>query len=230
MKKVIVFLLVVTLISVTEAVVLLPDADTLLSNDSNRGPTVNHGSASQWQVRWHEAPRVRIGYVRYDITGVDSALFGLATLSGTCTDSSHDGPITANVWGLNDDAAGNDWDESSVNYSNAAGVDNDAVLGTFAFENATLLGTMVIDGQNTQPLSFGSNTTDLPLEDFLNSDTDGLVTLMFIDSVQSGTEIYIDSKEGNTADGHGPMTLNFVPEPGTMVLLGLGGLFLRKRK
>lgn len=211
-------------------VVLPPDADTTLSNDSNRGPTVNHGSSSQWQIRWHDAPRVRIGYVRYDITGIDSALYWSATLNGTCKDSKHDGPITADVWGLNDDAAGNDWDESTVTYATAGGVDNDAPEGTFAFENATYLGTMLIDGQDTQPLAFGSNTTDLPLESFLNADTDGLVTLMFIDSVQSGKEVYIDSLEGNTADGHGPMALNFVPEPATIALLGLGGLALLRRR
>ncbi len=195
--------------------VVLPDADTLLSNDSDRGPGVNHGSASQLQIRWHSAPRVRITYVRYDISGISSGSYASAILKGTCKDSSHDGPLTANVWGLNDDVVagggiqGNDWDESTVNYSNAGGVDNDAALGTFAFENATFLGTMVIDGQDTQPLAFSSNTTDLPLQSFLGTDTDGLVTFMIIDSTQTGKEVYIDSKEGNTSDGHGPMTLNF---------------------
>ena len=64
-----------------------------------------------------------------------------------------------------------------------------------------------------RPLPFSSNTEDLPLGDFLAADTDGLVTLIWINSTQasSGGEYRIDSKEGNTADGHGPTTLNFEP-------------------
>jgi len=233
------FVLVMSLMPEVKAAISLdPDADTTLSNDDNRGPTVNHGSSSQNQIRWHEAPRVRITYVRYDITGIDSALFGTATLQGTCKDSKTDGPITVDIWGLNDDVVadggiqGNDWNESTINYSNAGGVDNNAAVGTFAFVNATYLGTMLIDGQDTQPLAFGSNTTDLPLGSFLSADGgDGLVTLMLIDSVQSGKEVYVDSLEGSTSGGHGPMTLNFVPEPATMLLLGLGSvLAMRRRK
>jgi len=222
------------------AVILSPDADTTLSNDSNRGPTVGHGSSSVWQVRWHSAPRVRIGYVRYDISGVDPSLYGAGTLHGTFSDSGKNGPSSGgmwDVWGLNDDVVasgdiqGNDWNSSTINYSNAGGVDNDAAEGTFAFENATHLGTMSFDGMDVQPLAFWSNTTDLPLGDFLNADTDGLVTLMFIDVAQNGDEYYVDSLEGNTSDGHGPMKLSFVPEPTSvcLALLGLVGLWTRRR-
>lgn len=215
---------------------LAPDADTLLSNDSNRGPTVNHGSSSQWQVRWHEAPRVRIGYVRYDISGIDPSLFNTAYLAGTFTDTGKDGdPAGANweVYGLWDDVAGNDWDESTVNYSNAAGVDSTAPVGDFLFEDADLLGLLNTAHVEVQPLAFSSNPADLPLESFLLADTDGLVTFMIMDSTMAGTEYYVDSKEGNTADGHGPMNLNFIPEPSTTLLM-LGGMgllgLLRRRK
>ncbi|WP_425399994.1 PEP-CTERM sorting domain-containing protein [Aeoliella sp.] len=208
---------------------LIPDADTRLSNDTDRGPTSNTGSSSVWEVRWHSAPRVRIGYVRYDISGINPALFGSATLSGTFTDSGRNGPSDGsgmwNVYGLNDTTSsglGNSWDESAVNYSNASGVDNSAAVGTFAFNSdATFLGTMSFDGVDVQPLPFSSNTADLDLSAFLNADTDGLVTLMFMDVDQRGHEYRINSKEGSTADGHGPMRLNFVPEPSSIALVAL---------
>lgn len=221
---------------------LIPDADARLSNDPDRGPTSNTGSSGQWEVRWHSAPRVRIGYVRYDITGIDPSLFPTATLSGTFTDSSRNGPSDGsgkwNVYGLKDNVVasggiqGNDWDESTINYSNAAGVDNDAPEGTFDFTpDAEFLGTISFTGEDVQPLSFSSNTTDLNLASFLAADTDGLVTFLFMDVGQNGDEYRIDSKEGNTNNGHGPMTLNFVPEPASLALLAAaGGLACLRRR
>lgn len=221
---------------------LIPDADARLANDSNRGPTSNTGNEAQWEVRWHSAPRVRIGYVRYDITGVNPALYSSATLNGTFTASGFNGPSGGtgmwNVYGLNDDVVasggilGNDWGETAVNYSNAAGVDNSAALGTFAFtSDVTLLGTISFDGVDVQPLPFASNTTDLDLTAFLNADSDGLVTFLFMDVAQNGDEYRIDSKGGNTADGHGPTTLNFIPEPAgiCLAIMGMVGLGMRRR-
>ncbi|TWT90877.1 hypothetical protein Mal64_12750 [Pseudobythopirellula maris] len=231
----------ITTPALAAGVSLAPDADARLANDSNRGATSNTGSEGQWEVRWHEAPRVRIGYVRYDITGVDPSLFQYATLSGNFTGSSYNGPSSGGMWnvyGLNDDVVadsgilGNDWGESDVNYSNAAGVDNAAAEGTFAFtSDVELLGTLSFDGVDVQPLPFMSNTNDLDLTDFLNDDTDGLVTFLFMDVAQNGHEYRINSKEGSTADGHGPTMLNFVPEPTSALLavLGLAGLARSRR-
>lgn len=215
-------------------IMLIPDADARLSNDANRGPTSSAGSSSVVDVRWYDdgagTTRIRIGYVRYDITGMDSSLFSSATLNGTFSASSYNGPSDGsgmwNVYGLDDGVAGNDWNESTVNYSNAAGVDNTAPLGTFAFTNVTQLGTISLDGVDVQPLPFASNPTDLDLSAFLNADTDGLVTFLFMDVAPNGDEYRIDSKEGNTADGHGPMMLTFIPEPTSFALLGLGSLAL----
>ncbi|WP_425399992.1 PEP-CTERM sorting domain-containing protein [Aeoliella sp.] len=146
-------------------------------------------------------------------------------MRGTFRDSSRNGPGDGSgmwdVYGLNDvttTGQGNNWIESgegSINYSNASGVDNSALIDTFAFNSdATFLGTMSFDGNDVQPLPFASNSTDLPLGSFLNADTDGLVTFMFMSSSQDGHEYHIDSKEGNMSGGHGPMTLNFVVPDG----------------
>lgn len=41
---------------------------------------------------------------------------------------------------------------------------------------------------------------------------------------------FIDYFDGSSYEGHvGPLTIHVIPEPMTMVLLGLGGLFLRRR-
>jgi len=88
--------------------------------------------------------------------------------------------------------------------------------------DATLLGTMSFDGVDVQPLPFSSNTANLDLTAFLNADNDGLVTFLFMSVSEDGHEYRIDSKEGSTSGGHGPMTLNFVPEPASLLLIGLG--------
>lgn len=198
---------------------LVPDADTWLSNGAGSGPTATHGGESIMQLRWYDdgsTTRIRIPYIRYDISQINPDFFSTATLSGTFRDSGKDGPGSWQVWGLNDTltaagTAGVDWDELTVSYSNAAGMDNAAAVGTFGFSSdATQLGTIAVDTMDLQPLPFASNTTDLDLSSFLASDTDGLVTFILMDLEEAGgKEFYIDSRTGNTSDGHGPMTLNF---------------------
>lgn len=229
---------------------LIPDADARLSNDSNRGPTSNNGTSSVWEIRHLDdgsTQRVRIGYVRYDISSIDPAVYDSATITGTFQSSTKNGPSSGAeiaVYGLNDDVVadpmtgrlGNDWPETSVNYSNAAGVVNASALGTLELElsELTFLGSIFTDGIDVQPLPFGSNPTDLPLGDFLAADTDGLVTFLFIDPNATGSEFNPDSKEGNMADGHGPTTLNFVPEPSSYALIGLAlagwGIAMRRQQ
>ncbi|QDU56549.1 PEP-CTERM sorting domain-containing protein [Aeoliella mucimassa] len=199
---------------------LTPDADTYITNGGGSGPTSHHGGKSSVEVRWYDdgsTTRIRMGYVRFDIAGINPEFFtNEVTLSGTFTGSSYNGPGVWDVYGLNDtitavDTLGVDWDDSEISYSNAAGVVNDAPVGTFGFtSDATMLGTLTLDGVDEQPLPFISNGSDLDFSSFLNADTDGLVTLLFISSTSDGKEYRIDSSEGSTSNGHGPMTLNFM--------------------
>ena len=242
MKSVLMLGAAVCLISATTsstlAVSLTPDADARLSNDPNRGPDSATGSSADtggqlWEVRWHPAPRVRIGYLRYDISSVDPSVYSSATLSGLFRDGK-DGPSDGsglwNVYGLNDDVAanaprqGNDWDEATLNFANAGGVNNASPEGEFEFTDSTFLGTIALDGGPT----FASNTTDLDMTSFLNADTDGLVTFLISSASQDGHEYQVHTKESSSGL---PTTLNFVPEPTSCVLLcaGLLGMMTRRR-
>ena len=200
---------------------LVPDADARLSNDTNRGPDSATGSAGTlggqlWEVRWHPV-RVRIGYLRYDISGIDPSMFSTATLSGTFRDGK-DGPSDGsglwNVHGLNDDVVanpprqGNDWDEATVAYENAGGVNNSSPLEDFEFTDSTFLGTIALSGVDP---TFESNTTDLDLTSFLNADTDGLVTFLISSASQDEHEYQVLSKE---SPAETPATLNFFESVG----------------
>ena len=206
----------------SEPISLEADADTWLSNDERSDAEVTNGNDDTLQLRWH-AVRDRLVYVRFDITGIPEEVFESATLAGSFSFPNGESKFksgTWNVYGVDDDQ-NNNWTESSVRYSTAAGVVNTASNNTFAITNAALLGTIFFDGTiNTNTVdgttnsavaatTFTSVVTNMSLNAFLLEDTDGLVTFILIDSTQTGNEWYVDSKEGSSANGHGPMTLNF---------------------
>ncbi len=68
------------------------------------------------------------------------------------------------------------------------------------------------------------------LVDFLNSDTNGVVTLVLIDTGPGGSEAEWCTKERTAAGTAGSRTPALVPEPATMLILGLGSLLVVRRK
>jgi hypothetical protein len=202
--------------------------DAYTGNDPNRGPTVTgdrNEATAFFEVRNHSAPRKKLGYVKYDISGVSPSLYATATLSGGFSTTTHDGAGVWNVYGLIDGVTNTDdvadgsfgeanWTEGGLSYSRGLGVDvavlpetvNDLGLD---FAEVTLLGTITLPGD----APFQSNTTNLPLGAFLNADTNGVVTFIFADANFAGTEWRVAARE-NTADGSadtGGVLLSFVP-------------------
>lgn len=212
----------------------LNDDETFLSNDDNRGPGVGHGSSSSFDVRWYDdgnAQRVRIGLIRWDISGIDPSLNDYSTATMKLGFRNGDaGPGSISVYGLNDDVVadrltgrqGNDWDPGTITFENAPGIDNDAPLHTFEIlaSETELLGKIVVPSSGANAVT--SNTTDLPLEDFLNADTDGLVNFLLINETLDNEYYRVRANFDNS--GSGPPMLNFtkVPEPSTVALVLIG--------
>ncbi|MCB1131007.1 MAG: right-handed parallel beta-helix repeat-containing protein [Verrucomicrobiae bacterium] len=155
-------------------------ADAYLSNDSNRGPAVTHGTKAFFEIRQFPDTRLRIAYLRFDISEVVGDLSGATiTITGTTVPES----LPLFFHGLNESpftGAGEAWDEAAINYATASGLDPSAPLATFALTSDATSSPLAV----TTGSAVGANTTvpNAALDAFLAADTDGLVTFIaFID-------------------------------------------------
>ena len=164
----------------------------------------------------------RQAYLRFDVSGLIPAgrqvtsaylrVYSAATVSS----------FNCGLYGLADGATGDaapgsgGWVESGITYNNAP--------------SATVsLGTFAVSGYGSH--YFGWPTGDTALVNFLNADTNGLVTFRL--TSDSSTDAVFNSRE---ATGSGAaylsITTEAVPEPATMSLLGAGAVLglLRSRR
>jgi len=176
-------------------------ADTFLSNDSLAGPAATHGNSTVTNLRNVASARSRQTLIRFDIGTLDSSgdLNG-GTLSLTFTRSNR--ARTVNIYGLRDESLDN-WPESTTSYNNAPGA-LAATLGSSSYDiyNATtnptgkweLLGTFNITNAGV-PYTNTSTTTALPLDAFLNADTNGLVSFLVVSAADANADWDIASGE-----------------------------------
>ncbi len=160
-------------------------------------------------------------YLRFDLSSLPEESFEAVLLKLTATGS--DGTLhTFNVYGLNDDLDADNWSETAVTWNNAPA--NDDSLGAVDLAEATFLGDVAgVTAGST--LAFGTQE----LHDFIAADTDKLVTLIITranndPNFASASHSFYSKEAGDLALAP---TLAFVtplavPEPSTLVLLGMG--------
>ncbi len=218
-------LLVTTSIVQAEVVLTTADgngADTYLANDGQSGdfgPDSIHGADTSLRAfRQLASTRSKTGYIRFDLSDVTGDMSGaILTFDATFLKGS---AKAVEVYGLID---GEDdfWDESTLTYNTAPGVLT-ATLGNYTLDTSkvTLLGTITTPGAGElYPVSFSSNPAELSFKTFLDSDTNGLVTILFIGTDNEGE---VASKEHETFNAPtltlpyasiGPGTEAFKPNP-----------------
>lgn len=218
-------------------------ADALLQNDSQdagTGPAVVRSDIDTFTIRNLDNARVKIGIVRFDLSGATGDLTG-ATLSLDIVFNNGNRNRTINVYGLIDDAINDAWDEATISYSTAPGfIYTDPDPGTTDLEptndytidpaEMTLLGTFET-GTTTPPTTVTTLTSALNLDAFLANDTNGLVTFAFIFGGSDSNVTYeIATKEHATALAPRLILPNAIPEPASLALASLGGLALLSRR
>jgi hypothetical protein len=183
-------------------------ADTYLANDgqsSAYGPTTTHGAdASLRAFRQYANTRSKAAFIRFDLGDAVGDMSG-AILTFDLTYQKGGGGAV-NVYGLID-GDGDFWDEATITYNTAPGVvpNPPTALGNCVLDTTkwTLLGTITSPTTpSTYPVQFSSNPTDLPLADFLEADTNKLVTFIFLGG--NSDEGEVASKENTTAGVHPP--------------------------
>lgn len=176
-------------------------ADVGLGNDSQLGPAArdNDGFVN---LRRYAGTRMKFPWVRFD-KGTNIVGFAGATLSVNVT-SQANRSRTVNVYGLRDGDAGEAWGETTITYNTAPGLLPAATAQVdFDTNRLALLGTMTWPNANGV---ITSAPATLNLTPFLEADTDGLVTFMFLTSTSDSSQSWdIENKE--RADGVAPPTL-----------------------
>jgi hypothetical protein len=218
-------------------------ADTYLSNDgqsTNEGPDGTHGGNTTMLIRNFAGTRMKMAYVRFDLSGVSGGLDGAVLSFELLSTANRD--RTLQIYGLTDNATDDAWSESTTSYNTAAGVipNPPTALAQVDIDETkmTLLGTIGMNGSAAQVVRSdnGLADTSLNLDSFLAADTNGLVTLLIINSTSDSNASYsLTSKENTTAGVTFP-TLELpnavVPEPAATALLGLIaiGTLMRERR
>lgn len=175
---------------------------------------------------WNDDPALNTldakkAYLQFNLNDLYTAYPGLQgnITSATLTIYSLTTNKAYNVSGLNN-GINEAWLYTSIDWFSAPGNLTNSGTGLIAEQTVSLY---AVAGGSTvagQPNS-GDVTT------FLNTDTDGLVTFIF---TAGGTAYMNNCIPGTNYNAALVPVLTIVPEPATMILLGLGGLLSLKRR
>lgn len=160
---------------------------TITTNDGTDGVSgfvqqndVGSFGGAQWHVKNAGTTTTRKAYIRFDTSGitesVSAASFDLVV--SLIASGIGDTDQVINVYGITDETLDN-WDPATTTWSNAPANDTGSKFAA-DLTKADLLGTIVLDfnGDKAAPVGTVVGLSDQALANFLNTDTNGLVTFI----------------------------------------------------
>ncbi|MHC4325598.1 MAG: discoidin domain-containing protein, partial [Planctomycetota bacterium] len=186
------FALIVSAISSVQAVPfsLLPAHDAEIGNDVQIGPDQNSGGGSGMAFRDIDVRR-RVSFVSYDISELKSG--GQIVSNVSFSNYGHDSG-TVHVYGVIEEL--DNIDEATITWNTAPGVQNDPAppIGDPVALDLDDLTEELMDFVSPARGERSSTDTSQALADFINSDTDGIITFLFAPSA-GGNNGIVRTKE-----------------------------------
>ena len=193
-----------------------------------------------------------LGYLRFDTSSLQQVT--AASLQWFWYDN-QSVPLEVTVYALNDGVSGEVWDEQSLTYNTAPGLDQDGITPQTEANNGASeteiqdldLSQLTLIAPSTEVTQVEGQQYTVPAQgtaliDFLNADTNGSVTFIIAREALNTTRlINLTSKDaessasgvlsGEAGDFAPTLTVTTVPEPGSLGLIatGLACLFSRRR-
>jgi len=203
--------------------------DAFISADS---PTTNYdngGNVNNMNV--HEGgagyAKDRYTFLRFDLSPYTGGVYSGSSLTLQVQDISPDNDQNFDIYGIPDLGADEDFDETALTFNNSAYTydSSDNQMDTSGF---TFIGSYI--GVSPSDEGTGITLSSAALDTFLNNDTNNIATFVLTNTNGDGFINKFDSKNASS----GGSTLTVVPEPSSVVMVGLGLLaafgLARKRR